>query len=70
MVEEEESEFSHFEDNEEFVGYNDDKVWLQTQFYSVDSSQSRIGVKSASSTNAHNQGLRQLFLTETWDLPI
>ena len=50
MVEEEESEFSHFEDNEEFVGYNDDKVWLQTQFYSVDSSQSRIGVKSAFST--------------------
>ena len=45
MVEEEESEFSHFEDNEEFVGYNDDKVWLQTQFYSVDSSQWRIGVE-------------------------
>ena len=45
MVEEEESEFSHFEDNEEFVGYNDDKVWLQTQFCSVDSSQLRIGVK-------------------------
>ena len=45
VVEEEESEFSHFEDNEEFVGYNDDKVWLLTQFHSVDSLQSRIGVK-------------------------
>ena len=68
MVEEEESEFSHFEDNEEFVGYNDDKVWLQTQYYSVDSSQSRIGLKKVHFQQMHNQGLRQLFLTVSLDL--
>ena len=31
---------------------NEDKVWSLTQFYSVDFSQSRIGVKKGRSTNA------------------
>ena len=32
-----------------------DQVWSLTQFYSVDFSQSRIGVKSAFSTNAKSR---------------
>ena len=39
-----------------------EQVWSLTQFYSVDFSQSRIGVKSVFSTNTHHQGNRQLFL--------
>ena len=39
--------------------------WSLTQFYSVDFSQSRIGVKKCMT---HNEGLRQLLLTVSWDL--
>ena len=38
------------------------QVWSLTRFYSVDFSQSRIGVKECV------QGLRQLLLTVSWDL--
>ena len=39
-----------------------------SQFYSVDFSQSRIGVKKVRFQQTHNQGLRQLLLTVSWDL--
>ena len=43
-----------------------DQVWSLTQFYSVDFSKSRIDVVRFQQT--HNQGLRQLLLTVSWDL--
>ena len=42
------------------------QVWSLTQFYSVDFSQSTIGLVRFQQT--HNQGLRQLLLTVSWDL--
>ena len=36
------------------------QVWSLTQFYSVDFSQSRIGLKKVRFLHVHNQGLRQL----------
>ena len=42
-------------------------LWLLTQFYSVDFSKSRIVVK-VRVLQTHNQGLRQLLLTVSWDL--
>ena len=44
-----------------------DQVWSLTQLYSVDFSQSRISVKKCFQ-QTHNQGLRQLFLTVSWNL--
>ena len=44
------------------------QVRTQNQFYSVDFSQSRIGVKRVRFQQTHNQGLRQLFQTGSWDL--
>ena len=44
------------------------QVWSLTQSYSVDFSQSRIGVKKVCFQQTHNQGLRQLLLTVSWDL--
>ena len=44
------------------------QVWPLTQFYSVDFSKSRIGVKKVRFQQTHNQGLRQLLLTVSWDL--
>ena len=44
------------------------QVWSLTEFYSVDLSQSRIGVKKVRFQQTHNQGLRQLFLAVSWDL--
>ena len=44
------------------------QVWSLTEFYSVDFSQSRIGVKKLRFQLKHNQGLRQLLLTVSWDL--
>ena len=41
-----------------------------TQFYSVGFSQSRIGVEKFVIINAHNQGLRQVFLTVAWEGPL
>ena len=39
-----------------------DQVWFLTQFYSVDFSQSRIGVKKVRLKQTHNEGL-QLFIS-------
>ena len=44
------------------------QVWSLTQFYSVDFSQSGIGVGKVRFLQTHNQGLRQLLLTVSWDL--
>ena len=44
------------------------QVWSLTQFYSVDFSQSRIGVKKCVFNKTHNQGLCQLSSTVSWDL--
>ena len=44
------------------------QVWSLTQFYSVDFSKSRIDVKKVRFQQTHNQGLRQLLLTVSWDL--
>ena len=44
------------------------KVLSLTQFYSVDFSQSRIRVKKVRFKQTHNQGLRGLLLTVSWDL--
>ena len=44
------------------------QVWSLTQFYSVDSSQSRNGVKEVRFQQTHNQGLRQLLLTASLDI--
>ena len=44
------------------------QVWSLTQLYSVDFSKSRIGVKKVRFQQTHNQGLRQLLLTVSWDL--
>ena len=41
------------------------EVWSLTQFYSVDFSQSMIGVNKCV---FYNQGLRQLLVTVSWDL--
>ena len=46
----------------------DPQVWSLTQFYSVDFSKSRIDVKKVRFQQTHNQGLRQLLLTVSWDL--
>ena len=46
---------------------NQQQVWSLTQFYSVDFSKSRINLKKCV-FNKHNQGLRQLLLTVSWDL--
>ena len=45
-----------------------DQVWSLTQFYSVVFSKSRIGVKKVRCQQTHNQGLRQLLLTVSWEL--
>ena len=45
-----------------------DQVWSLTQFYSVEFSKSRIDVKKVRFQQTHNQGLRQLLLTVSWDL--
>ena len=44
------------------------QVWSLTQFYSVDFSKSRIGVKKVRFQQTYNQGLRQLYLTVSWVL--
>ena len=44
------------------------KVWSLPQFYSVDFSKSRICVEKVRFQQTHNQGLRQLLLTVSWDL--
>ena len=44
------------------------QVWSLSQFYSVDFSQSRISGEKVHFQQTHNQGLRQLLLTVTWDL--
>ena len=44
------------------------QVWSLTQFYSLNFSKSRIGVKKVRFLQTHNQGLRQLLLTVSWDL--
>ena len=45
------------------------QVWSLPQFYSVDFSQSRIArCKKVRFQQTHNQGLRQLLLTVSWDL--
>ena len=44
------------------------QVWSLTRFYSVDFSKSGIGVKKVRLQQTHNQGLRQLLLTVSWDL--
>ena len=44
------------------------QVWSLTQFYSVDFSQSRVSVRKVRFQQTHNQGLRQLLLTVSWDL--
>ena len=44
------------------------QVWPPTQLYYVDFSQSKIGVKKVCFQQTHNQGLRQLLLTVSWDL--
>ena len=44
------------------------QVCSLTQFYSVDFSQSRIGVEKLCFQPSQNQGFRQLFLTVAWDL--
>ena len=44
------------------------QVWSITQFHPLDFSQSRIGVKKVRYQQTHNQGLRQMFLTVSWDL--
>ena len=43
------------------------EVWSLTQFYSVDFSKLRSSVKIRFQ-QTHNQGLRQLLLTVSWDL--
>ena len=43
------------------------QVWALTQFYSVDFSKSRIVGKKVCFQQTHNKGLRQLFLTVSWD---
>ena len=44
------------------------QVSTLTQFYSVDFSQSRIDVKKVRFQQTHNQDLRQLLLTVSWNL--
>ena len=44
------------------------QVWSLTQLYSIDFSQSRFRVIKVRFQQAHNQGLRQLFFTASWDL--
>ena len=44
------------------------QVWSLTQLCSVDSLKSRIGVEKVSFQQTHNQGLRELVLTVSWDL--
>ena len=43
------------------------QVWSLTQFYSVDFSKSRIGVKKVRFQQMHNQVLCQLLLTVSCD---
>ena len=42
--------------------------WSITQFYSVDISKSRISIEKYVFQQTHYQGLRQVFLTVSWDL--
>ena len=44
------------------------QVWSLTPLYSVDFSQSRIGVTKVRFQQTHNLGLHQLFWTVFWEL--
>ena len=45
------------------------QVWSLTPFYSVDFSQIKDRCKQVSFQQTHNQSLRQLLLTVSWNLP-
>ena len=54
-------------ENPQSEWFDEVQVWSLTQLYSVDFSQSRIGVKKGRFQQTPNQGLRQLLLPVSWD---